>query len=378
MTSALQSLVDRGLFLSVEHQRAFEELLTPDAARVDFAGPRIVLPGVDGHAVPYLLGSSSPSRGTWIWSWQQPEHFLPAVLAAAEAARRHGVDHDIPELAEDEIPLSAGLDERLVIAAKAVSGVYAHYTAGAGGGARVWMLVRSEDLSLDAPTVRSVGRTIAEGLHTGLAADHRAAVEGYARRRGLHLSEDADDRVVLSTADGGVELTFDGSAISGIDVVESRRPAGFAPEPVPVTLVEPEPVQRPAAPVRDEAPVREQPAQPTTPEPAYQEPVREEPADTEPAATPEPAYRESAEPEPVREPVDEPAAAGTTTPATEGQAPAPVEQPAPERESTPAGTAADEPERTEPPTEQPTEPDEEREDEDEPRRRGFFGRLFGR
>lgn len=367
MTSALQSLVDRGLFLSVEHQRAFEEHLVPDAAQVDFAGPRVSLPGTDGTAIPYLLGSSSPSRGTWIWSWQQPEHFLPAVLAAAEATRRYGVDHDIPELAEDEVPLAAGLDERLVIAAKTVSGVHAHYTAGAGGGARVWMLVRSDILVLDPPTVRSVGRTIAEGLHTGLAADHRAAVEGYARRRGLHLSEDADDRVVLSTADGGVELTFDGSAISGIDVVESRLPAGFAPEPVPVTLVEPERVERPVAVVREEAPV---PA--VTPE-AAPEPVREEPV-----------YAESAELPTGRQPTrDEPAA---TAPAATDRTPTP-EQPRQEEprqeqtrpeESRPEERVEPETRATEPQQEPDGEPAETPEDEDEPRRKGFFGRLFGR
>ncbi|OMH34884.1 DUF6882 domain-containing protein [Tersicoccus sp. Bi-70] len=371
MTSALQSLVDRGLFLSVEHQRAFEEHLVPDAAQVDFAGPRVTLPGTDGTAIPYLLGSSSPSRGTWIWSWQQPEHFLPAVLAAAEATRRYGVDHDVPELAEDEVPLAAGLDERLVIAAKTVSGVHAHYTAGAGGGARVWMLVRSDALVLDPPTVRSVGRTIAEGLHTGLATDHRAAVEGYARRRGLHLSEDADDRVVLSTADGGVELTFDGSAISGIDVVESRLPAGFAPEPVPVTLVEPEPVERPAAVAREEAPAapqtpipapvseaapepaREQP-EPAREQPSYQEPTREAPASAAPAEQPVPTA---------------PAADEAGTPEQPREAPRPEET---------------QPEETRPaePVEPQEAPDGQRtetpEDEEEPRRKGFFGRLFGR
>ncbi|OMH29272.1 hypothetical protein BKD30_00820 [Tersicoccus phoenicis] len=373
MATALQTLVDRGLFLSVEHQRAFEEYLVPDAARVDFAGPRISLPGVDAPATPYLLGSSSPRRGTWIWSWQEPEHFLPAVLAAAESTRRYGVEHDIPELADDETPLVVGLDERLVIAAKAVTGVHAHYTAGAGAGARVWMLVRSDALTLQPPTVLAVGRTIAEGLHTGLAADHRVAVEGYARRRGLHLSVDADGRVVLSADDGGVELTFDGSTISGIDVVESRRPAGYAPEPVPVTLIEPRPVGEvpvgdiPVGETPDGAvPVRERAAG----EEADRGPSQPYPTRTERAPVgwvPERAVRDEARPPaaPVRqeepvEPVREPAPRPTEpTPENEPETPRDEQlEPAPEAAPQPA--------------------EEESAEEAEPRRRGLFGRLFGR
>ncbi|GGC86682.1 hypothetical protein GCM10011512_11990 [Tersicoccus solisilvae] len=353
MTSALQSLVDRGLFLSVEHQRAFEDQLVPDAAQVDFAGPRIVLPGLDSPATPYLLGSSSPTRGTWIWSWQEPGHFLPAVLAAAESTRRYGVDHDVAELTDDEIPLIPGLDERLVIAAKTVTGVHAHYTAGAGGGARVWMLVRSDALTLDRPTVRTVGRTIAEGLHTGLAVDHRAAVEGYARRRGLHLSADGEDAVVVSTDDGGVELRFDGTTIRGIDVVASRRPAGYAPEPVPVTLIEPAPTPRP-----EPEPVSEQPAA------TEAAPVPEQPAATEAAPVPaQPAATEAA-PEPQRS-APEPETRATPAP----QADEELEEREPEEQ---------EPEEREPEEQERVERDESRDEEQEPRRRGFLGRLFGR
>lgn len=359
MASALQTLVDRGLFLSVEHQRTFEEQLVPDAARVDFAGPRISLPGVDVPAIPYLLGSSSPRRGTWIWSWQQPEHFLPAVLAAAESTRRYGVEHDIPELADDETPLVAGLDERLVIAAKTVTGVHAHYTAGAGAGARVWMLVRSDALTLEPPTVRTVGRTIAEGLHTGLAADHRVAVEGYARRRGLHLSVDADDRVVLSADDGGVELTFDGSTISGIDVVESRRPAGYAPEPVPVTLIEPRPV--------GEVPVGEIPVGgiPVGETPDGGVPVRERAVGKE-------ADREPSQPQPT--PVDQVPVESVPESAVRDEAP---QSAAPVRQEEPVEPPRDE--QLEPASEAASEPaEEESTEEAEPRRRGLFGRLFGR
>ena len=217
MTNSLQDLIDASIFISTEYQARLAELIGSADYDVNFAEQSLTFKAADPVSFqPYLLGTESENRGTWIWSWQQLGYFPNAVVSAALQARDAGERDSVLELSTDEIPLSEGLARRLTLATKTVTGLYAHYPLPSGS-VRAWSLIDSPELTLDAPTYEGVGRVIAKALQSEDIHDHPLAVNSYARQRGFHTAWDTEATVVLTMTDGALRLWFDEGRISGIE-----------------------------------------------------------------------------------------------------------------------------------------------------------------
>ena len=217
MTNSLQDLIDASIFISTEYQARLAELIGSADYEVNFAEQSLTFKAADPVSFqPYLLGTESENRGTWIWSWQQLGYFPNAVVSAALQARDAGERDSVLELSTDEIPLSEGLARRLTLATKTVTGLYAHSPLPSGS-VRAWSLIDSPELTLDAPTYKGVGRVIAKALQSEDIHDHPLAVNSYARQRGFHTAWDTEATVVLTMTDGALRLWFDEGRISGIE-----------------------------------------------------------------------------------------------------------------------------------------------------------------
>lgn len=221
MTKTLQDLIDESIFISTEYQARLAEISSGSEWTVDFAAPSFTLQSDSSVTLtPYLLGTESENRGSWIWSWQELGHFPDTVVSAAIQAREAGAQHGISELTTDELVLSDGLARRLTLASKAVTGLYAHYPVTAGAGVRAWILVDGEALELEAPTVNRMGRVMAESLKNNTIVNQQRAVDSYARLRGAHIAWDTEATAVITATDGALRLWFDNGKISGIESAE--------------------------------------------------------------------------------------------------------------------------------------------------------------
>lgn len=221
MTKTLQDLIDESIFISTEYQARLAELTQGAEWDVDFSAPAFTLqtdPPVS--LTPYLLGTDSTSRGSWIWSWQELGHFPAVVVSAAVQAREAGRRLGVDELSTDELPAAEGLARRLTLAAKAVTGVYAHYPAAAGGGVTAWLLLEGPEFELPELTVERMMRVIAEALTTDTAVDHNLAVDSYAKLRGAHIEWDTEATCVVTVRDGAQRFWFDEHQISGVEPAE--------------------------------------------------------------------------------------------------------------------------------------------------------------
>ena len=147
MTNSLQELIDASIFISTEYQARVAELVGAAQWDVDFTAQSLSFETTPPVSLrPYLLGTESENRGTWVWSWQQLGYFPDAVVSAAVQAREAGEKKSLTELSTDEIPLSDSLARRLTLASKTVTGLYAHYPLPAGAGVRAWTLLDGDEL----------------------------------------------------------------------------------------------------------------------------------------------------------------------------------------------------------------------------------------
>ncbi|MGJ7538698.1 DUF6882 domain-containing protein [Brevibacterium luteolum] len=316
MTETLQDLVNRAVFLSAEMQAAFGRRIADADWEVDFAAdpPTLRFTGEQPLEVrAHMLGSESQQTSTWHWGWDNINDFPAPVVDLSHAVRRHGAAHELGELTTEEIDLSEELALRLTLAAKTITGLWAHYPVDAGGGSVVWLLVEHPELTLGQPAIRDLVRSLAQGLTETEVTDHRAALIAYAEQRGFPLVELPAGGLRLLAADGSADVTFDeqnritncalhqpleGEAaeqFAGRSSTPATTPAPAVEEPVPAPApepapeaVEPEPAPAPAEPVAEPEPAPE-PA--TAPEPAP-EPVAPTPAAEEPAPAPEPEKKE--------------------------------------------------------------------------------------
>lgn len=221
MTTTLQDLIDDSIFISTEYQARLAEISGGAEWTVDFSAPSFTLQSDDSVTLtPYLLGTESENRGSWIWSWQELGHFPERVVSAAVQTRTGGAQHGISELTTDELPLDEGLARKLTLAAKTLTGAYAHYPVTAGAGVRAWILLEGSQLELDAPTVNRMGQVMAQALQTGTAVNHLRAVDSYAKLRGAHIAWDTEATAVITATDGALRLWFDQGKISGIEAAE--------------------------------------------------------------------------------------------------------------------------------------------------------------
>lgn len=214
MTGAttLQWLVDGAVVLSTEQQAHLVGVLGPrswqfdaNRATLTFSGPG--LEPLEARA--HFVGSAAPGPNTWLWAWQNLNGYPEQAIGLAGRVRQLGQQYGVDELTRAEIPLTADLPERLVVAAKYLTGVYSHYSGPVAGGTRALLLMEHPRFVLPAPTKLGTLGSIGEALATGLVVDHVRAVESYAQVRGVPLRRVAPDAVELALADGPGLVRFD-------------------------------------------------------------------------------------------------------------------------------------------------------------------------
>ncbi|GAA3838648.1 hypothetical protein KACC15558_22880 [Brevibacterium ammoniilyticum] len=223
MSTTLQDLVNRAVFLSTETQTHFGGLIADAAWEVDFtADPHLTFTAEDDAVLrtrPHLLGSESSSQGTWLWGWENINEFPEAVVGLSHEVRKFGAASDIDELVSPELKLDDELALRLTLAAKEATGKWAHYPAAAGAGTTVWLLVDAPELTLPEPTVKASVRALMQGLTQTTVDDHRAALEAYVAKRGIPTAPLPENGLRLLFADGSADLSFDEvSRISNCEV----------------------------------------------------------------------------------------------------------------------------------------------------------------
>lgn len=223
MSTTLQDLVNRAVFLSTETQTHFGGLIADAAWEVDFtADPHLTFTAEDDAVLrtrPHLLGSESSSQGTWLWGWENINEFPEAVVGLSHEVRKFGAASDIDELVSPELKLDDELALRLTLAAKEATGKWAHYPAAAGAGTTVWLLVDAPELTLPEPTVKASVRALMQGLTQTTVDDHRAALEAYVVKRGIPTAPLPENGLRLLFADGSADLSFDEvSRISNCEV----------------------------------------------------------------------------------------------------------------------------------------------------------------
>ena len=345
--SEMDTLLRQAAFGSVEAQRTFESLLaqTNGEWEVDLQRGHIVF-GDQLHADVHLLGSTDTVSGTWRWAWSELSDFSGPVVELANAVRDYGQSEGINDLTLDEF--KAGDDDALslVIAAKRITGHWVHYPLKTGT-MTVWTLLDVQGFSDIEPTIRSVVKALAAGVKSGGITNHRQALLDYAALRGFATTPLEGSSLRILLADGSADTDFDEQ--SRLTNCQVHAPLeGEAQEQFTAA----QPVTPQSVPIEVDFSVAAQPAEdPSTEKPApalgehysgageVDEPTPERPAAEEPAAAAEETEKVPAveQPKAPREPAAD-------APATQQQAP----------EQTPV------------------------EEQPKKKKKGFFGRLFGR
>ncbi|MCF2570691.1 hypothetical protein HX613_00730 [Brevibacterium sp. UCMA 11754] len=209
----MQDLVNRAVFFSTEMQTHFGALIADAEWEVDFTSdPHLTFTSSEGTVLrgrPHLLGSESNGQSTWLWGWENINEFPEPVVGLAHDVRKFGAAEDVAELITEELPLDEELALRLTLAAKEITGKWAHYPAGAGAGTTVWLLVDAPELALPEPQVKTTVRALMQGLTQTTVTDHRAALVAYVSKRGIPTAELPEGGLRLLFADGSADLSFD-------------------------------------------------------------------------------------------------------------------------------------------------------------------------
>ena len=344
--SELTTLLQQAAFGSIEAQRTFEALLaqTNGEWEVDLQRGHIVF-GDQLHADVHLLGSTDTVSGTWRWAWSELSDFSGPVVELAKAVRDYGQREGINNLTLDEF--KAGDDDALslVIAAKRITGHWVHYPLKTGT-MTVWTLLDVQGFSDIEPTIRSVVKALATGVKSGGITDHRQALLDYAALRGFATAPLEGSSLRILLADGSADTDFD----------EQSRLTNCQVH----------------APLEGEAQEQFAAAQPVTPQSV---PIEVDfsvaaPAEQQAEDKPAPALGEHysgagevAEPTPEHPAAEKPAAAAEET----------EKAPADEKAEAPREPAEDKPAaQQQAPEQTPVE------DQPKKKKKGFFGRLFGR
>lgn len=209
----LATLADAGAFVTHEHQTHLAEAVRIGEWHVDAAASAFRFTDGDGaeHRVrAHFIGTSSPEDGTWLWAWQNLNDFPQPFVRQAEKLRDLGVRSAIAEFTSASLPLTDALPSTLMRAVATVTGLSAHYSAPTGTGAtRAWLLLDDPALALPAPTVIRTVAVITSALSSGTAVDHRRALTGWARQRGVGETRVDDALVELTLPDGSLQVRFD-------------------------------------------------------------------------------------------------------------------------------------------------------------------------
>lgn len=370
---AFTDLVVSGLFISAEAQLSLQRFVTDGEHDwdVDFSGvPTIELTGEGGFSGrPHMLGSTDSNYKSFKWSWSPDNDWGEPVVALSRKVRDYGAEHQIPELTDPEFDADDDQALRLAIASKVITGHLFHVPLPIGP-ATAWLIVDAPQLELGEPQLRPVVKALAAGLSITEVPDHRKAIQEYARLRGFHLIENGDGLRMLFS-DGSADLTFDSlnrltncqashpltdeaaEQLSTAGPIEAEltvvsiddlvgAPAEVPEEKQAEVVAEQVPATTSAkSPAAEDSPAQVLPDTTTVEEESAEKPVTHEATEEEPAV-------DSARPAPEQPVEEEPVASeGTDAP----------------RESSP---------------EKPKAPEPAKEEAPKKKKKGFFGRLFGR
>ncbi|EFG47388.1 hypothetical protein HMPREF0183_1379 [Brevibacterium mcbrellneri ATCC 49030] len=382
---ALTDLVVSGVFISTEAQWVFERTTANSEYdwNVDFSdAPLIALSGEHGFTGrPHMIGSTDSNYGSFRWGWSPDNDWKEPAIALSRKVREYGAEHQIPELTDPEFDTHDDQALRIVIAAKVITGHLFHVPLPVGP-ATAWLIVDAPQLQLGEPEIRPVVKALAAGLSVTDIRNHRTAIQEYGRLRGFHVVENGDGlRMLLK--DGSADLTFDSlnrltncqvSQPLSDEAAEQLTAAGAAePQLVRVEVEDAPPVEQSQAPTAEVAP---------QPEPSVTSGAEDSAEQVLPqtAAVEDETVGDVPVQEPAAEVVEEPAASVPTEPeVVEEPAVATAEpEPVAPREAEPAEQPAvkaepavkEEPAVQEEPAPEPEKPKK--------KKKGFFGRLFGR
>ena len=188
------------------------------------------------HRIPaQFLGLFDPRQGCWQWGWLTAERggTSPDIFNAVRSLRDNGVEHGIPELSYDQIPLGREDDrpwfnaDYVAMASANVCGADCYVGMPVPGDEAVWSywLVTAPGL-LPRPQVevRQIFAMLRDAIrHWGASLagnDGRAIVRAYADARGYRVTDDGADRLRIDTPAGGnLFVAFDEHGdISGLDL----------------------------------------------------------------------------------------------------------------------------------------------------------------
>ncbi|MGW4796378.1 DUF6882 domain-containing protein [Nonomuraea sp. NPDC004297] len=230
-------LLDDAAMLSLEHQVHLEEFLADHNWHVDLQQPRFDFTGARTITCTafHLLGTAAPGPGSWLWAWANPSGFSEVVVATSARLREFGLQYDIPQLAEAEVPFSAlpGSPTEAHVAAgimteaaKAVTGLWTSYNGDAGGGTRAAFLVEHPDFRLPQPEPARVMRIIPQALTIVPLHDHRRALHSYATKRGLGVDFGGDGARLTGPGFEAVAEFDDRGRLSGLKATMSAPQGG--------------------------------------------------------------------------------------------------------------------------------------------------------
>jgi hypothetical protein len=237
-------LFTQHIFSRCEAQKSFQSLTQGrDAAlpeitlNVDTGVLSLARPGLPpAHRIPaQFLGLFDPRQGCWQWGWVTAERggTNPDVFKAVCSLRAQGVEHGIPELLYEQVPLGRKDDrpwfnaDYMAMASANVCGSDCYMAMPVPGDEAAWsywLVTAPGLLPPQKGEARQIFAMIQEAVqHWGAALtgnDGRAIVRAYAEARGYSIADDGADRLRIDIPAGGnLFVTFDQHGdIAGLDL----------------------------------------------------------------------------------------------------------------------------------------------------------------
>lgn len=208
----LNDLVDDAIFLSAEYQSTVQQRWGSSDWRVDTAAPEFVFFGSNKQSFrPHLIGSVAADGQPWRWGWDRTFLFPATMLTTAKGVRTQGKIFGITALNSRDAGDSNVYDQALrnTLAAKTLSGHYVHVVATAAHGTSLWMLLDSSGIQLAEPTTDSLTLAIGHGVALTTVTNATRALNSYAKRRGVSIAWPQPSIAELRATNGTVVVALD-------------------------------------------------------------------------------------------------------------------------------------------------------------------------
>ncbi|MEV6213549.1 DUF6882 domain-containing protein [Nocardia sp. NPDC051833] len=189
---------------AIEQYSVFQEQIRPGPTRVDHRAGRVWI-GDREFAGSGEIGTYAEDL-TFLWAWAKPTLAgLPGV-AASTRLRELGLQHGIPEFAEEIVDLAGFPDpmlaaDHLSIIALGALGARGMTKFNHGGRAYAYLIVDDEQVPSATPDPGRVADLVAAAARMLPGTGTRAVVAGYAHRHRLPVRDTADG-VEVQLADG--------------------------------------------------------------------------------------------------------------------------------------------------------------------------------